>query len=49
VFKEEVPAFVGADMRSYGPFKKGDIAKLPEENKLVLLQQGIVDEFTINK
>jgi len=49
VFKEEVPAFVGADMRSYGPFKKGDIAKLPEENKLVLMQQNVVEEFTINK
>ncbi|MCX6821020.1 MAG: hypothetical protein NT016_03655 [Candidatus Aenigmarchaeota archaeon] len=49
VFKEEVPAFVGADMRSYGPFKKGDIAKLPEENRIVLLQQNIVEEFTINR
>lgn len=49
VFREEVPAFVGADMRSYGPFKKGDIAKLPEENKIVLLQQNIVEEFTVNK
>ena len=49
VFKEEVPAFVGADMRNYGPFKKGDIAKLPEENKLVLLQQNIVEDFTINR
>ena len=37
VFKEDVPEFVGADMRSYGPFKKGDIARLPEENMLSLI------------
>lgn len=49
MFREEVPAFVGADMHSYGPFRKGDIAKLPDENRLVLMQQGIVEEFTINK
>lgn len=49
VFKEEVPAFVGSDMRNYGPFKKGDIAKLPDENKEILLKQGIVEEFEISK
>jgi DNA replication factor GINS len=49
VFKEDVPTFVGSDMKNYGPFKRGDIAKLPEENKTVLLQQGIVEEFSIPK
>jgi DNA replication factor GINS len=49
VFKEDVQQFVGADMRNYGPFKKGDIAKLPEENKEILLEQGLVEEFSISK
>ena len=49
MFKDEVPAFVGADMKNYGPFNKGDIAKLPEENKKVLLKQGVAEEFKISK
>ena len=49
VFKEDVPAFVGADMKNYGPFKTGDIAKLPDENKEILLKQGTAEEFKISK
>ena len=49
MFKEDVQAFVGADMKNYGPFNKGDIAKLPDENKRVLLKQGAVEEFKISK
>ena len=49
IFKEDVPAFVGSDMKKYGPFKKGDIAKLPNENKEVLIKQGVAEEFKINK
>jgi len=49
IFKEDVPAFVGADMKNYGPFNKGDIAKLPEENKRVLLNQSVAEEFKISK
>lgn len=49
IFKEDVPAFVGADMKNYGPFNKGDIAKLPDENKKVLLKQGVAEEFKISK
>jgi DNA replication factor GINS len=49
VFKEDVPAFVGSDMKTYGPFKKGDIAKLPDENMRILVEQGMVEEFKISK
>src|SRR5437867_4446733 len=31
IFKEDTPEFVALDEKVYGPFKKGDIAKLPEE------------------
>lgn len=49
IFKEDVPAFVGSDMKNYGPFKKGDIAKLPDDNKTVLLKQKKADEFKLSK
>jgi DNA replication initiation complex subunit (GINS family) len=49
MFKDDVQAFVGADMKNYGPFNKGDIAKLPDENKKVLLKRGVVEEFKISK
>jgi DNA replication factor GINS len=49
VFKEDVPQFVGSDMKTYGPFKKGDIAKLPEENMKVLIERGIAEEFKVSK
>lgn len=49
VFREDVPEFVGSDMKTYGPFKKGDIAKLPEDNMKVLLDQGLAEEFKVGK
>ena len=49
VFKEEVPEFVALDEKTYGPFKKGDIAKLPEENMKVLIERGIAEEFKVSK
>ncbi len=49
VFKEAVPQFVGVDLKTYGPFEKGDIAKLPEENAKLLLEKGLVEEFSISK
>ena len=49
VFKDEVPEFVGIDMKNYGPFKKGDIAKLPDENMKILIGQGIAEQFKVMK
>jgi len=49
IFKEDVPQFVGVDEKNYGPFKKGDIAKLPEENMKLLIEKTIVEEFKIPK
>lgn len=48
-FKEDTPQFIGSDMKTYGPFKKGDIAKLPEDNMRVLLERGVVEEFKVSK
>ena len=49
IFKEDVPEFVGADEKTYGPFKKGDIAKLPEENMHLMIEQGVAEEFKVEK
>jgi DNA replication factor GINS len=49
VFKEDVSQFVGTDEKTYGPFKKGDIAKLPEDNMKVLIEQGLAEEFKVEK
>lgn len=43
VFKEDTPQFVGIDERTYGPYKKGDTVKLPEENMRILLERGLVE------
>ncbi|MBI2005518.1 MAG: DNA replication complex GINS family protein [Candidatus Aenigmarchaeota archaeon] len=45
VFKEDTPAFLGIDEQTYGPFKKGDTVRIPEENMKVLLERGIVEEI----
>lgn len=44
IFKDDTPEFVGMDEQTYGPFKKGDVAKIPEENRKILLERGIVEE-----
>lgn len=49
VFRNEVPEFVGTDMKTYGPFKKGDVAKLPDENMKLLIDQGVVEQFKVVK
>lgn len=49
IFKEDVPEFVASDMKTYGPYKKGDIAKLPEENMKVLIERNIAEEFKVSK
>lgn len=49
VFKEDVPEFVGSDMKNYGPFKKGDIAKLPDDNVKVLTDRGVAEQFKVAK
>ncbi|MEM7821262.1 MAG: hypothetical protein QXX38_00365 [Candidatus Aenigmatarchaeota archaeon] len=49
VFKEDFPEFIGIDEKTYGPFKKGDIVKLPEENVKVLIEKGIVEELKVSR
>ena len=43
-FLREVPAIIGADMKSYGPFKPEDVASVPAENAKILIKQGLAAE-----
>ncbi len=43
-FLNEIPAIIGSDMKTYGPFKSEDIATLPVENARALMKRGVVVE-----
>lgn len=40
-FTKAIPAIMGADMKSYGPFQPEDVASLPELNAKILVKQGM--------
>lgn len=42
---EDMPEFVGIDMKTYGPFKKGDIFTVPEENAKLLIEKNLAREI----
>ena len=46
-FLKEIPAIIGADMKTYGPFKPEDVASLPLENARILTKQGIAVEVEV--
>lgn len=46
-FVKETPAIIGADMKTYGPFKPEDVASLPPENAKILVKQGIAVEVEV--
>jgi DNA replication factor GINS len=46
-FLHPLPAIMGIDMKAYGPFKKEDVANLPQENALNLIRRGIAKRVEI--
>ncbi len=40
-FTKAIPAIMGADMKSYGPFAAEDVASLPALNAQILIKQGL--------
>ena len=48
-FLREIPAIIGSDMRTYGPFKTEDIAALPAENTITLVKQGFAVKVEVPK
>ena len=45
---QEIPEIIGADMKTYGPFKPEDIASLPAENARILIKQGAAMEIEVS-
>ena len=43
-FLEDVPSFVGADMKEYGPFEKNKVCELPEDVCKILSSRNIIKE-----
>jgi DNA replication initiation complex subunit (GINS family) len=46
-FVKDVPAIIGADMKTYGPFMVEDVASLPVENARILVKQGLAEVVEI--
>lgn len=46
-FLKDVPAIIGADMKTYGPFKVEDLASLPIENARILIKQGLAEGVAV--
>jgi len=46
-FLQEIPAIIGADMKTYGPFKPEDLASVPAENAKILIKQGLAVEVEV--
>jgi DNA replication factor GINS len=43
-FTQKVPAIVGSDIKTYGPFKAEDVVNLPVENARILIKKGVAVE-----
>jgi DNA replication initiation complex subunit (GINS family) len=46
-FVKDVPAIIGADMKTYGPFMVEDVASLPVENARILVKQGLAEAVEV--
>jgi DNA replication initiation complex subunit (GINS family) len=47
-FLKDIPAIIGADMKTHGPFRIEDVASLPVENARVLVKQGLAEKVEAN-
>jgi len=41
-FLEQVPAFIGADLKEYGPFEKEDVCEIPEDLIKILESRSLI-------
>jgi DNA replication factor GINS len=44
---EDVPEFVGTDLKTYGPYKKSDITTIPEDVAKVLIQREAAKKMQV--
>ena len=47
-FIKAVPAVIGADMKTYGPFMVEDVASVPVENADILVKQGLAKRIALS-
>jgi len=47
-FVKNIPAIMGADMKSYGPFAAEDVASLPAMNAHILIKQGLAVSIEVS-
>jgi DNA replication initiation complex subunit (GINS family) len=47
-FVKGIPAVIGADMKTYGPFMVEDVASLPVENAKILVKQGLAEVVEVS-
>lgn len=43
-FLSEIPEIMGADIKTYGPFKAEDIASISVENAKILIERGLAEK-----
>jgi DNA replication factor GINS len=46
-FLRDVPAIVGSDMKTYGPFRAEDVATLPTGNAKILIKRGVAEKAEV--
>jgi DNA replication factor GINS len=46
-FVKAIPAIVGSDMNTYGPFQPEDVASVPVENAKMLVKQGLAQNIDV--
>jgi DNA replication factor GINS len=47
-FLKPVPAIIGSDMKTYGPFVAEDVASVPVENAKILTKQGFAEPIEVS-
>ena len=47
-FLKAIPAIIGADMKTYGPFAAEDVASVPAENAKILVKQGFAADIEVS-
>ncbi|MGQ4833313.1 MAG: hypothetical protein ACP6IS_05425 [Candidatus Asgardarchaeia archaeon] len=45
--KENLPEITGIDLNRYGPFKRGDIVKMPKDNALTLINDKLAEPINL--
>jgi DNA replication factor GINS len=46
-FIKDIPAIIGSDMKTYGPFKAEDVASVPLANSMGLTKQGLAQRIEV--